>query len=608
MCGPGAQGAPDPQRFAGADFSAHCRGRRWLTRTISSLAQAASAHSRSQRAKPFIAQALAAAQRAGGGVSRQGLLAQRTALDLRPRPSRQRAGEPSADRPLASGDGQDPRRPPYRARSAPLAAHLGYLRREGVTRDGEKARLFGPETEDADPKAFAERCEKDRHHFRFIVSPEDAPEMADLKGFARELVGQMEKDLGTKLDWVAVDHWNTQHPHVHIIVRGVADDGQDLVISRDYIKEGMRARAQDLVTQELGLRSDLDIRRALERQVDAERWTQLDRQLVRDADRHGVIDLAPDAGRQPDPFEALKVGRLRRLEGLGLAHQLGPGQWTMDAAAETTLRELGERGDIIKRIHRSLTERGIERAAASYVLAGESLDVPIIGRLVDRGLDDELKGTAYAVVDGVDGRTHHIKLPDLDAAGDSAPGSIVELRKFDDAQGRRRVAIAVRSDLAIEDQVTASGATWLDRQAVARDPVALGQAGFGAEVREAMDRRADQLIEQGLAERQARGIVFASGLIGTLRRREVEALGERLAAETGQPFNGAATGEYVAGTYRQRFALASGRFAMIDDGLGFQLVPWTPSLEKQLGRHVSGVARADGGIDWGFGRNRGLGL
>jgi type IV secretory pathway VirD2 relaxase len=562
---------------------------------------------RAQRAKPFIAQALAAAQHAGGDVSRQGLLRSgRRSTFGRGRTASVRANH------LLSGRSRlvtiKTRVVRHMARAAPLGAHLSYLRREGVTRDGEKARLFGPETEDADPKAFAERCEKDRHHFRFIVSPEDAPEMADLKGFARELVGQMEKDLGTKLDWVAVDHWNTQHPHVHVIVRGVADDGQDLVISRDYIKEGMRARAQDLVTQELGLRSDLDIRRALERQVDAERWTQLDRQLVRDADRHGVIDLAPDARRQPDPFEVLKVGRLRRLEGLGLAHQLGPGQWTVDAAAETTLRELGERGDIIKRIHHSLTERGIERAAASYVLAGESLDVPVIGRLVDRGLDDELKGTAYAVVDGVDGRTHHIKLPDLDAAGDSAPGSIVELRKFDDAQGRRRVAIAVRSDLAIEDQVTASGATWLDRQAVARDPVALGQAGFGAEVREAMDRRADQLIEQGLAERQARGPVFAQGLIGTLRRREVEALGEKLAAETGQPFNGAATGEYVAGTYRRRFALASGRFAMIDDGLGFQLVPWTPSLEKQLGRHVAGVARADGGIDWGFGRNRGLGL
>ncbi len=563
--------------------------------------------SRRQRAKPFIAQALAAAQRAGGGVSQQGTLKSGSRSTF----GRGRVASVRANH-LLTGRSRlvtvKARVVRHTARSAPLGAHLGYLRREGVTRDGEKARLFGPETEDAAPKAFAQRCEKDRHHFRFIVSPEDAPEMADLKGFARQLIGQVEKDLGAKLDWVAVDHWNTQHPHVHIIVRGVADDGQDLVISRDYIKEGMRARAQDLVTQELGPRTDRDIQLALERQVEAERWTQLDRQLLRDADRHGVIELAPDPERQPDPFRVLKVGRLRHLESLGLAHQVAPGQWTMEEAAETTLRELGERGDIIKRIHRGLAERGIERATASYVLAGESLDAPVIGRLVDRSLDDELKGTAYGVIDGVDGRTHHIKLPDLDAAGDSAPGSIVELRKFDDAQGRQRVALAVRSDLAIEDQVTARGATWLDRQAVKRDPAALGQTGFGAEVRDAMQRRAEQLIEQGLAERRAQGIVFSENLIGTLRRREIEALGERLAAETGQPFNAAASGEYVAGTYRQRFALASGRFAMIDDGLGFQLVPWTPSLEKQLGRHVSGVARDDGGIDWGFGRNRGLGL
>lgn len=280
----------------------------------------------------------------------------------------------------------------------------------------------------------------------------------------------------------------------------------------------------------------------------------------------------------------------------------------MDEVAETTLRELGERGDIIKRIHHGLAGRGIERGTASYVLAGESLDDPVIGRLVDRGLDDELRGTAYAVVDGIDGRTHHIRLPDLDATGDSAPGSIVELRKFDDAQGRRRVALAVRSDLAIEAQVTATGATWLDRQVVAREPMTLGEAGFGAEMREAMERRAEHLIEQGLAERQAGGVVYARNLIGTLRRQELGALGQKLAAETGLPFHSSGSGEYVAGTYRQRFLLASGRFAMIDDGLGFQLVPWTPSLEKQLGRHVSGIMRGDGGIDWGFGRKRGLGL
>ena len=83
---------------------------------------------------------------------------------------------------------------------------------------------------------------------------------------------------------------------------------------------------------------------------------------------------------------------------------------------------------------------------------------------------------------------------------------------------------------------------------------------------------------------------------------------EKLAAETGMSFERAASGEYVAGSYRQRFALASGRFAMIDDGLGFQLVPWSPSIEKQIGRHVSGIARDDGGVDWDFGRKRGLGL
>ena len=561
---------------------------------------------RAQQARPFIAQALAAAQRAGGRVSRSGQIT----TSNRSRFGRGQRATVQANRLLTSQSRNvviKTRVVRHTAKAAPLSAHLSYLRREGVTRDGEKAQLFGPETGDADPKAFAERTQDDRHHFRFIVSPEDATEMSDLRTYARDLMGQMEKDLGTKLDWVGVDHWNTDNPHVHIILRGRTDDSQDLVISRDYIKEGMRARAQDLVTQELGPRTEQEIRRNLGRQVEAERWTDLDRQISRDSYRSGIVDLAPRPDQKPDEFHALKVGRLRKLETLGLADQVGPGQWVVSETAEKTLRALGERGDIIKRIHRGLTERGIERGAASYVLAGESIDDPVIGRLVDRGLDDELKGTAYAVVDGTDGRTHHIKLPDLDAAADSAPGSIVELRKFDDVQGRRRVALAVRSDLDIEQQVHATGATWLDRQAIAREPVALGGGGFGAEVRQAMDRRAEHLIHQGLAERQTRGVSFSPGLIDSLRQREVEALGEKLAAETGRPFTKAGTGEYVAGTYRQRFALASGRFAMIDDGLGFQLVPWTPSLERQLGQHVSGVSRG-GGVDWSVGRNRGLGM
>ena len=533
---------------------------------------------RAQAARPFIAQALAAAKKAGGGVSRSG----RVTSGNRSRFGHGQRASIQANRLITArsrGAVIKARVVRQSARTAPLGTHLDYLHRDGVTRDGEKARLFGPGEEEADGRAFTERCEGDRHHFRFIVSPDDALEMSDLRSFTSDLVGQMEKDLGTELDWVAVDHWNTEHPHVHLIVRGVREDGQDLVISRDYIKEGMRDRARDLITQELGPRTDLDIRRGLENQIAAERWTQLDRQLVRDGLRTGVIDLAPRPGERPDEFHALKVGRLR---------------------------ELGERGDIIKRMHRALTERGIERGSADYVLAAESLDAPIVGRLVERGLDDELKGTAYVVVDGVDGRSHHIKLADLNAAGDSAPSSIVELRAYDDPRGQRRVALAVRSDFDIERQVTASGATWLDRQNFAREPAALSESGFGAEVRDALDRRADHLIGEGFAERQGRRIVFSRNLIDTLRRREVEEVGEKLAAQTGQPFQRAGSGEHVAGTFRQRLTLASGRFAMIDDGLGFQLVPWPPSMEKHLGRHISGVARSDGGVDWSFGRKRGL--
>ncbi|MDP0929708.1 DUF3363 domain-containing protein [Paracoccus onubensis] len=563
--------------------------------------------SRSQRARPFVAQALSAAQKAGGRISRNGRVVSPGASRM----GRGRAASLRANR-LITGRSRlctvKARVVRHRGQPAALTRHLGYLRRDGVTRDGERARMFGPETEDADVKGFTKRCRGDRHHFRFIVSPEDTADMADLKRFTRELMAQAGKDLGTELDWIATDHWNTGNPHLHVILRGRADDGRDLVISRDYIREGMRDRAQDLITRELGPRHELEIRRSLERQVGAERWTALDRQLVRDAGSSGIIDMAPAVDGRGDDYLPQKIGRLRRLESLGLANRVGPGQWVMLQEAEPTLREMGERGDIIKRMHRALTERGIARGPAGYVLDGGGIDTPVIGRLVERGHDDELTGTAYAVIDGVDGRTHHISLPHLDAAGDSPSGSIVELRAYEDARGIRRVALAARSDLDLSAQISATGATWLDRQALARDPVPLSGTGFGAEVREALDRRVGHLIGEGLAERQGGRIVFARRLLETLRSREVDALAGKLVAETRQPFTRTARGENVAGTYRQRYALASGRFAMIDDGLGFRLVPWSPSLETHLDRHVSGVARGDGGVDWSFGRKRGLGL
>ncbi|MDX3971632.1 MAG: DUF3363 domain-containing protein [Bradyrhizobium sp.] len=559
---------------------------------------------RGPRTKPFLTQALQAAQKAGG-------LSRGAHRNSGSRFGRGRAASLAASQMLqARGRSALVKARVVRQIRSPgaLRAHIGYVKRDGVTRDGSPGKLFDAAGDEADGRAFAERCEGDRHHFRFIVSPDDAAELSNLRSFTRDLMDQAARDLGTKLDWVAVDHWNTEHPHIHILVRGRTDDGADLVISRDYIGSGLRARAGDLVTRELGPRSELEVRRGLEAEVTAERWTKLDRVLAREAGRtEGVVDLRPEHDPAGDPLRELRIGRMRALERLGLAEPAGPARWVLAPDAEQRLRALGERGDIIKRLHKTLARDGASRTPSSWALEGESHGEPIVGRLMARGLDDELRGTAFAVVDGVDGRVHHLKLPDIDMAGDGPIGGIVELRRFEDASGRRRIALAVRSDLNLDQQVAAEGATWLDRRLVAREPLELSRAGFGAEVRAALDRRIDTLAGQGLARRDGDKVTIGRNLVGTLRDRELEAVGRNLASETGLAHLPAETGDHISGVYRQRLSLASGRFAMIDNGLGFQLVPWIPTLERELGRHVNGIA-GPGGVEWSFGRKRDLSL
>ena len=495
-----------------------------------------------------------------------------------------------------------------RFRAAPLARHIAYLEREGVTRDGTDARMFDANSDSADERAFAERCEEDRHHFRFIISPEDAAEMADLRAFTRELMADAERDLGTRLDWVAVDHWNTDNPHIHVLLRGKQTDGLDLVINPDYIRSGLRDRAQALVSLELGPRSEREIGAALAREVEAERWTRLDAALRIAADEGGgVVDLRPGGSDHDSELRRLLLGRAAKLEHLGLAEQVGSGRWTLKPAIEQTLRDLSIRGDIIKTMHRAMAGIGREPDVSGFALHGDRAGDPVLGRLVARGLDDELKGSAYAIVEGVDGRTHHLRFADLDMTGDAKPGAIVEARTYDDAGGRRRLSLATRSDLTIEAQIGASGATWIDRQLLAREP-AISNGGFGADVREAMERRVDYLVEEDLARRQGQRVVFARDLLDTLRRRELDEVSSKLAAETSLPHRPSVEGEHVAGVYRQRVTLASGRFAMIDDGLGFQLVPWRPALEQQLGRQVSGIMSPGGVVGWSFGRKHGLGF
>lgn len=491
-----------------------------------------------------------------------------------------------------------------RFRAAPLGRHVAYLKRDGVTRDGQHAELFDASADSVDGDAFAERSSDDRHHFRFIVSPEDAADLDDLRTFTRELMDDVAKDLGTDLEWVAVDHWNTDNPHVHILVRGRVDDGSDLVIDKDYIREGMRFRAEERATLELGPRSAREIGAALDREVDADRWTSLDRRLQEMADEGGgVVDLRPGAG-EGDAGRRRLLGRAAKLDRMGLADNVGPAVWALKPDIEHTLRDIGDRSDIIRTMHRAMSNTlGSPDPSRFAVHDGVTAD-PVVGRLVERGLHDELAGSAYAVVDGSDGRVHHLRFDDIDMTGDSKPGSIVELRRWTDRSGAARMSLSIRSDLTLSEQIRAKGATWVDRQLVSREVV--GSSGFGREIREAMEKRADRLVSDGLAHRQGRRLVLSDNLIDTLRARELADTVAEIERSTGLQHRPSESGDHVSGVYRERINLSSGRFAMIDDGLGFQLVPWRPALDGQIGRQINGVMNPGGSVQWTLGRGKGL--
>jgi type IV secretory pathway VirD2 relaxase len=484
----------------------------------------------------------------------------------------------------------------------PLGAHLGYLRREGVTKDGELARMFNADSENADVGAFVRRTAGDRHHFRFIVSPEDAAELTDLHAYTRDLVRQMEEDLETGLDWIAVDHWNTDNPHVHLTLRGKEEGGRDLVIQREYISRGLRARAQELATIELGPRSEREIRTRLTEEVRAERWTQLDRTLQRAAAADDVIDLRPTSDGSGDDrqLRVLLIGRLQRLEAMGLARAIGPAQWKLAADAEPTLREIGERGDIIRTMNRALA-----RDVASITIheQGEPTQ-PVVGRVAAKGLDDELAGRPYLIVDGVDGQTHYVRLGIATDLADIPQDGIVRA-----GAGRtgRWTNLRILSDLPLADQVKAMGATWLDRELVGREKIPLALAGFGAEVNEALEQRADSLIEEGLALRRGRQLVFASDLLGTLERREIAGAARAIATETGLSHRIVEGGERFGGVYQRRIKLASGRFVLVvnEASAEFALVPWRPEVEQAVGKAVSATIRGRA-VQWNLGSERGV--
>lgn len=190
-------------------------------------------------------------------------------------------------------------------------------------------------------------------------------------------------------------------------------------------------------------------------------------------------------------------------------------------------------------------------------MRGDDPADPVLGRLVTRGLQHALTGSGYAIVEGVDGPTCHLRFPGIEMTGDAMPGAIVEARTYADAGGRKRLSLATRSDLTVEAQITATVTTWFDQPLVARKPAASG-GGFGAEARDAMEHPIDHLAGEGLARRQGERAVFARDLINTLRRQELNAATAKLSAETGLSHRPSAQGASVAGVFRQDDAPKAG--------------------------------------------------
>ncbi|WLS10009.1 DUF3363 domain-containing protein [Shinella sumterensis] len=373
---------------------------------------------------------------------------------------------------------------------------------------------------------------------------------------------------------------------------------------------------------------------------------------------------------------------------MGLATPHAPGVWELSKDMESTLRELGERGDIIRNMHKALKADGLERDPMTFHIHDGPPEAPVIGRVVDKYLSDELGENLTVVVDGIDGRTHHVAGIEPTRVEDARIGSVVEIgpaetasrpsdrsiaaiaedgiyrpsrhleqAKFEgrvpggdyegyvdahvrrlealrragiveridadqwripedfesratayDAGRNRQASVRVLSVLDLEKQIGADGATWLDRRLVTPDATDLASAGFGQQVREAMDQRREHHVEHGDATRSRDGRIFyRRNLLATLREREVANFGAEMAASKVLPFRAAADGETVSGKFTGTVQLTSGKFAIVEKSHEFTLVPWRPVIDRQLGREIMGVVQG-GSVSWQLGRQKGLGL
>lgn len=376
-------------------------------------------------------------------------------------------------------------------RGAAMAAarkHLDYILRDGVARDGSPGRLYCAHKDNADGRSFIGPWAEDRHHFRIVVSAEDGARYEDLKPLVRRFMGAMEEDLGTGLDWVAADHVDTLYPHTHIMLRGRDDLGADLIIAPDYVRRGMGERVARLVSLDLGPANAVEDKQLSRLDVNAERLTSIDRELVRRMDS----DRAVSPGGRELGQRAMLVGRLVRLRSLGLAEKLEADRWRLADDFEEKLGRFDRQGEAIRSIEQGLDAVGFERARSELVVHNPDAVVGVTGRLVCCGRLDETTNRRSLIIDGIDGRCHHIDVGEIDMSVQVAVGAILHVQRKPNI-----LDIEILSPLPLDELVQCQGETWLDRE-LASPKAFLRDVRFGRDVGQALAARRSWLIEQGL--------------------------------------------------------------------------------------------------------------
>lgn len=283
-------------------------------------------------------------------------------------------------------------------RAAALAKHVIYLGRTGAGLDGARPDFFERDLDGADSRNVTQGWGEDRHHFRFIISPEHGDRL-DLQTYVREVMRRVAADLGEPgLTWLATCHYDTDQPHAHVLVRGLRSDGRDLVIPRDYMGYGFRARAQEVAQERLGDLSRVQAERRIWKETEADRFTGFDRRLLSERAEDGTV---ADGVGMTDAWAALTRGRLRHLERLGLATRDGR-RYRLIGDLETKLRSLQIRRDVIRtlnqrRLQGSLEVRVLDRDIAS-------------GRVVATGSHDEVGASPWVIVRDPAGVEHYARL------------------------------------------------------------------------------------------------------------------------------------------------------------------------------------------------------